>query len=211
MSSESGPYRLLWKGRESGPFPLEEIEARLVAGEISRLHQIQVNGRWQILDDFLEKLRHHSPVPTHSTISGRELGPVRETALEKYARPGEPPSALGRLLPKWLRFGASHPAPLDGEPFDADHPHEPAFRPRLSVWALAALLLALCDFIPYVNFVSWIPALIFGHIALHRIDRDDTLFGRGLAVTALVITYFLLIVFLTFVVLMVANHQPLHF
>ena len=47
-------FLLRWKGAESGPFSIEEIRELLDAGEISRLHQVQVNRRWKLLDDFAE-------------------------------------------------------------------------------------------------------------------------------------------------------------
>jgi len=50
-------YMLLWKGRQAGPFSIAQIREKLSAGDINRMHQIHVDGRWQILDDYLEKLR----------------------------------------------------------------------------------------------------------------------------------------------------------
>ena len=164
MTPPSGKYFLLWKGRQSGPFALEEIHAKLSAGEISRMHQISVHGSWQVLDGFLEKLR--------------------QAELARPLFPPHPPQAP--------------PAPSE----------QPV---RTSGLAMAALGMALCNFIPYVNFISWILALVFGHMALAQMKRDESLEGRWLAITALVITYFLVVLVLTFIVLMLANHQKLPF
>lgn len=48
-------FFLLWKGRQSGPFSVPAIREMLNAGDISRMHQINYNNRWMVLDEFLEK------------------------------------------------------------------------------------------------------------------------------------------------------------
>lgn len=150
-------FRLLWKGRESGPFSLAAIREMLGAGEISRMHQVDFHGRWLVLDEFLAKhAGGHPPEPAHT------FPPA----------PAEPGAHTSRL-------------------------------------ALAALALSLANFVPYLDFVTWLPALVCGHLALVRMERDPLLTGRWMAVTGLVITYFLLVMGLTFVVLMLAHHQPI--
>ena len=69
--------------------------------------------------------------------------------------------------------------------------------------------MALCNFVPYLGFFSWILALVFGHTALAQMKRDPGLDGRGMAIAGLVITYFLLVMGLTFAVLVFANYQKL--
>ncbi|MEI9892839.1 MAG: hypothetical protein WDN28_02710 [Chthoniobacter sp.] len=41
--------------RQSGPFSVPAIREMLNAGDISRMHQINYNNRWMVLDEFLEK------------------------------------------------------------------------------------------------------------------------------------------------------------
>jgi hypothetical protein len=84
-----------------------------------------------------------------------------------------------------------------------------AGRSRLSPLAVASLTMAACNFIPYVNFGAWLLSLIFGHLALAQMKRDGSLEGRGLAIAGLVITYFVVLMALTFIILMMANGQPL--
>jgi len=160
MTTPAGKYLLLWKGRQTGPFALDEIRAKLTAGEISRMHQIGVAGGWQVLDEFLEKVR---PDPVRPLFPPHPLQP-----------PSEPPAHTSRL-------------------------------------AIAALIMGLCTFIPYVNFLTWILALGFGHTALWQMKEDETLRGRNLAIAGLMITYFVLVLGLTFVTLMVTNNQKLPF
>ena len=66
--------------------------------------------------------------------------------------------------------------------------------------------MGLCNFVPYLNFVTWILALVFGHVALSQMKRDPAIEGRGMAIAGLVITYFLLLMGLTVGVLMVAKN-----
>ena len=46
-------FRLRWKGAVTGPFPLARVQELLRAGEISLLHNIEVDGRWMTLRDHL--------------------------------------------------------------------------------------------------------------------------------------------------------------
>ena len=46
-------FRLRWKGSVTGPFPLARVQELLRAGEISLLHNIEVDGHWMTLRDHL--------------------------------------------------------------------------------------------------------------------------------------------------------------
>ena len=169
-SPAASTFLLRWKGAESGPFSIDEIRELLTAGEISRMHQVQVNGRWKLLDDFREL---HAEAP-------------------RAAQPPEPPPARPEnLVP-------------DSTVADGDSPiFELSAMTRTSGLAIAALIVSVCGFIPYVNLVSWIFALILGHIALLQIDRNAALSGRWMAITGLTITYFLILVGVTYGALMI--------
>ena len=54
-------FMLQWKGRQSGPLSLVLIREQLGSGEISRMHQVNFNGRWITLGEFLDK--HAGPTP----------------------------------------------------------------------------------------------------------------------------------------------------
>jgi len=229
MSADSGSYYLSWKGRPTGPFTLVQVRTQLAAGEISRAHQIGINGGWQLLDEFLtqhpeEKAAHRVAELQQQEARLRhdyeaQLAAERASrnTAEQAAQKAEERASLAHLVPREpippppLTYAPQlPPPPAPPGPFPADH------RPtRTSGLAIAALVLALCCFIPYINFFSWILALAFGHTALAQIKRDPDLDGRGMALTALIITYFLLIVGLTFFVLIVyhglkfSNYLPL--
>ena len=47
---------LRWRGREAGPFTLQQVEAQLQNGEISRLHEAMQDGVWTPVGAFLAEL-----------------------------------------------------------------------------------------------------------------------------------------------------------
>jgi len=67
-------FRLRWKGAVTGPFPLARVQELLRAGEISLLHNIEVDGRWMTLRDHL-----------------RGAGLTRVTAPSAESAPGDQP------------------------------------------------------------------------------------------------------------------------
>ena len=175
-SPAASTFLLRWKGAESGPFSLEEIRELLAAGEISRIHQVQVNGRWKLLDDFAEL----------------------DAATPDAPKPPEPPPTA-----------REYPVPDSNIAGDESPVFELSATTRMSALAVAALIVAVCGFIPYVNLVSWIFALLLGHLALVQMERNAALSGRWLAITALAITYFLLLVGITYAALMIYHGRSL--
>ena len=175
-SPAASTFLLRWKGAESGPFSIEEIRELLAEGDISRMHQVQVNGRWKLLDDFVE-------------LSAQPKRP---------AEPPEPPPAPRETLVRDSTLADEH-SPI----------FELSAMTRTSGLAIAALIVAACGFIPYVNFVSWIFALILGHLALIQIERNAALSGRWMGVTALAVTYFLVLAGTTYAALMIYHGRSL--
>ena len=49
-------YLLRWRGRQEGPFTLAQIERKLAENEIGMLHEIQLQGEWIKLREFLEQV-----------------------------------------------------------------------------------------------------------------------------------------------------------
>lgn len=106
-----------------------------------------------------------------------------------------PPSFSGAGAPR--TYGAP-PPPF----FDAPS--------RTSGLAVASLVMGLCCFIPFVGAISWILALIFGHVALSRMKSDPSLRGRGLAIAGLVITYVLLALTVLIVAVSIILGKPFY-
>lgn len=79
-------FRLRWKGALTGPFPLVRIQEMLRAGEISLLHNIEVDESWMTVRDYF-----------------RAIGLSRGVAVATFdnAQPtsGAPTSAPGEALP----------------------------------------------------------------------------------------------------------------
>ncbi|MBI4325966.1 MAG: NINE protein [Chloroflexi bacterium] len=94
-------YPLRWRGRESGPYPLSVIEQKLDAHEIGLWHEIQSDGRWQTLEEFLAALNQQR--------EAQEMHRREEQALAQAAdedrRAREHLSALQELEEqnRWLR------------------------------------------------------------------------------------------------------------
>jgi hypothetical protein len=82
-------YRLRWKGAITGPFPLARITEMLRTGEISLLHNIEVNGKWTTVRDYFRAAgltRAHTPTPGFAP----PLSPVAQDEM-----PPPPPGAGG--------------------------------------------------------------------------------------------------------------------
>jgi hypothetical protein len=178
MKPPSGPlFTIAWKGVTLGPFTVGQVREKLANGEVSRMHQVEVEGRWLSVDEFLAR---QEPV---------EREPVRKLSEKE-------------------RVFLTDAKLLESEPSSAAVPPDSTGEaPRTSRLAIAAALCAFGNFVPYLNFVAWIFALIFGSLALRETERRPGLRGRGLAIAALVVTGFLLIVAITFLVLMALDGQ----
>ena len=217
-ATQETQFFLLWKGRQSGPFPLTLIREQLSSGEISRMHQINFNGKWIVLDEFLEKHCASAPEASFRVEAQRREEELRRDFDEQIASERARHSELEeRLAEVEKRSRTQSPTQLPPPPPGSQqHPiyqmraisPPPTQNPtRTSGLAIAAFVLSLCNFIPYINFAAWILALVFGHTALSQMKRDPSLDGRGMAVAALVITYFLLAVGVIIVAVMVAKGQ----
>ena len=217
---------LFWKGRQLGAFTVEEIRARLAAGEFSLMHQINSQGRWLTLDEFLA-----SDATDAAEKQENELNRQREAHRQREFQENGAREALRRSQENAVK--QQHEQQLAEErtkqenlqqrlndlekrvtsqssPFSSGHQMMyPAGR-RTSSLAVTALVMALLNFVPFVNFISWLFAIIFGHIALSQIESDPSLEGRGMAVAALVITYILLALGVIWVILIFngVTHLP---
>ena len=85
-------FRLRWKGAITGPFPLARITEMLRTGEISLLHNIEVNGKWTTVRDYFRAAgltRAHTPTPGFAP----PLSPFAqdETPPPPPGAPGESP------------------------------------------------------------------------------------------------------------------------
>ena len=79
-------FRLRWKGALTGPFTLVRIQEMLRAGEISLLHNIEVDESWMTVRDYFRAI-------------GLSRGPAVATFDNEQPSSGAPASAPGEELP----------------------------------------------------------------------------------------------------------------
>ncbi len=102
-------FRLRWKGAVTGPFPLVRVSEMLRAGEISLLHNIEVDGSWLTVRDYFRAIGlSRAPIATAEANGfgadapsppGAEL-PTGEPLSADSAR-----SAAGESLERSVREG----------------------------------------------------------------------------------------------------------
>lgn len=206
-------FLLSWKGQQTGPFSVDEIRSKLAAGEVSLMHQVKADGRWLSVDEFLGKTGEQTQRErleldrrqqaernaTHQALLQAQQEELRQQheqeVVEERVKQVELQNRLAEVEKQMSRqreFVSSSPA-LSGNPLPAVYSQQGFFQPRrTSGLAIAALIMAILNFVPGLNVISWILALIFGHVALSNMKHDTGLEGRGMAITSLVITYALL-------------------
>jgi hypothetical protein len=192
-------YHLQWRGTPKGPWTLADIKQALQSGDIHSLYQIQTDKGWLPLRDFLATLPQTPIVPPPPTAAQQaaaarldaesqirdeyegkfqalenQIAEERRRRREQSAPPVHPPPVT-----PWMFQGPAQPQVQIGS----------ANTGRTSGLAVASFVLSLLFFIPFVNFVSWLISLVFGHVALSQMKHDPSLRGRGLAIAGVVISY----------------------
>jgi len=61
--SETGQYKLRWRGRQSGPYPVSEINRMLDEHEIGMGHEILHEEKWIVLEEFFAAASKTAPTP----------------------------------------------------------------------------------------------------------------------------------------------------
>ena len=252
MDPSRADYYLLWKGRQAGPFSLAAIREKLASGEINRMHQVSVDGRWVVLGEFLEnyeggvEARLRSEAARQQVEAAQREEQLRREYEARIAAERAQQSALQERLAEAEKRSLAQPispsspdtppplsyAPVQSAPSSRAQPPpgyppsstvSPSYMPlaaasplgavpaRTNNVAIAAFVLSICNFIPLVNLISWVLAIILGHIALSQTERDPTLGGRRFAIAALIITYSLLAIgLIAFLVISVLYGFNLH-
>jgi hypothetical protein len=106
-------YRLRWKGAVTGPFALARISEMLRAGEISLVHNIEVNGAWTTVRDYFRTigLSRGALLPPIAPLAARshdeDLPPPPPGAPGSAPSPAPNPaaSAAGEALERAVREG----------------------------------------------------------------------------------------------------------
>lgn len=86
--TDSDTYKLQWRGGKKGPWTLGEIHAALKSGDIHSLYQIEVDGQWQLLREFLDVL-HVKQKEAARRTNMRHAQPTGIRKIDPRATPPE--------------------------------------------------------------------------------------------------------------------------
>ncbi len=187
-------HQLQWRGRAVGPWSLSQIRQALASGEIHSLYQIQVNGQWLALRDHLEAMdateleqraaQWGAHLRQKATAPAASMQP-RERKRIGIHGPVIKPDPFGKAPPVFIKSASSIPSLIE-----KDGAHMTGSEVAPTCWlAVAAFVVSCASFVPYLNLVSWVPAIVLGHLSLRQIQRQPDLEGRGLALGAVIIGY----------------------
>jgi len=166
---------LSWQGQVTGPHALRDIRNLLKLDKIHSLYKIQIEGQWVLLRDHLATLEKES-----REEAAKQGTPQLKAPSPPFVKPAAVPDD------DWQSDGA-HDSPSLNE---AEQSPVPAGI------AITSFVLSLFFFVPYLNGVTWLLALIFGHLALSNAGsrpsgKAATLAWIGLWITYVEIGYFL--------------------
>lgn len=106
------PFRLRWKGAITGPFPLVRVSEMLRAGEISLLHNIEVDGSWMTVRDYFRAIGLSRVPSISSTDTSSGFGadappppPGAELPLGQALTPDAARNEAGESLERTVREG----------------------------------------------------------------------------------------------------------
>jgi hypothetical protein len=173
LGNEIQEYFLSWQGQVTGPHKLEELRHLLKTGKIHSLYKVQVGGQWVVLRDHLGVLEHN-----------KKLSEARAAALVDHTPKASPLLPVPSVIPdadEESEEYRTHEANLL-----YDRPNQVPFPTGI---AIASFVLSLLFFVPLLNIITCLLALIFGHMALS--GREVRTQGKAavLAWTGLWISY----------------------
>lgn len=189
-------HQLQWRGQAAGPWTIAQIREALASGEVHSLYQIHVEGRWLPLREHLESI-DADELGRRATQLGESLRqrdtqkvePVKAAGRRRlgFDGPVSKPNPFGRPPPVFVKSASGIPSLMPEASADAASSGLDA---APTCWlGVAAFVVSCACFVPYLNLVAWVPAIVLGHLALGQVRRQPQLEGRGLAVGALVIGY----------------------
>ena len=76
-------YFVQWHGRTQGPWTLGRLKSALQAGEINSMYQVQTDGGWLALRDFLES---QDPRDTENIVLDEQAAAKQFETVAKAAR-----------------------------------------------------------------------------------------------------------------------------
>jgi hypothetical protein len=172
MDEETSGSFLSWQGAVTGPHTIKEIRSLLKFGKVHSLYKIEVDGGWILLRDHLA-----------------EIDRTSRPAAKMTAAPPHPASLpIPNVLPDEHEFSAPKIIPT-GASSGTYLPSTGTQSSPANGIATASFILSLCFFIPVLNGITQLLALVFGHLALAQMGPHHFGKSRALASTGLWITY----------------------
>lgn len=99
-------FRLRWKGAITGPFPLLRVSEMLRAGDISLLHNIEVDGSWMTVRDYFRAIgMSRAPSAAGAAETDAPPPPGAELPLGEPLTPDALRNAAGESLERSVREG----------------------------------------------------------------------------------------------------------
>lgn len=99
-------FRLRWKGAITGPFPLLRVSEMLRAGDISLLHNIEVDGSWMTVRDYFRSIgMSRAPSASAAAETDAPTPPGAELPLGEPLTPDALRNAAGESLERSVREG----------------------------------------------------------------------------------------------------------
>lgn len=99
-------FRLRWKGAITGPFPLLRVSEMLRAGDISLLHNIEVDGSWMTVRDYFRSIgMSRAPSASAAAETDAPPPPGAELPLGEALTPDALRNAAGESLERSVREG----------------------------------------------------------------------------------------------------------
>ncbi len=135
-----------------------------------------------------------NPVPDAGSPVSAESGPASPSPASGslaagYPQPQQPPTYRPAYPPP---YSAPYSTPLGAYPppfvdvrasAQVNMPMAVAPTSQWAIWSL------VCSILGFFTFVTAIPGVIFGHLALNEIKKNPRLEGRGLAIAGLIMGY----------------------
>ncbi len=155
---------LSWHGAITGPYDIGEIRTMLRLGKVNSLYKINVNGQWILLRDHLAELDRMARIQVPKVVQ------EDHEAVPPGVSPQQP-----------IQTDSIH-QPGDEWPSAQDE------SPAKGI-AIASFVLSLFFFVPFLNGVTALLSLIFGHLALAQMSGQQKSKSKDFASTGLWMTY----------------------
>lgn len=180
---------LSWQRQVTGPFTFREIQTLLKLGKIHSLYKIQVDDEWLLLRDRLAELDHDAREADRRQAERLGQATSSRSPSDSGHRETIP---LAIPIPAHGDWGSTG-APIYTNSLESDGD---TVAPESKGIAITSFVLSLLFFVPFLNGITWLLSLIFGHLALSQAgdgkpSKTTTLAWVGLWISYVEISFFL--------------------